>query len=71
MNNQDNERTMPFGRLMHNIKEELEENNPRFIKALNEELSKDGTLALKVRFGQPVYIQFIEPPQKGDIPKLQ
>lgn len=57
--------TVPFSRILNSIKDELEEGNPKFTKALNNALSNDGTLAVKAKFGQVVDIQFL-PDKKDD-----
>ncbi len=44
--------TTPFIRILQNIKDELDEGNPQFTKIIDEALNKDGTLALKVAFGE-------------------
>lgn len=44
--------TTTFIRILQNIKDELDEGNPQFTKIIEEALNKDGTLALKVAFGE-------------------
>jgi hypothetical protein len=57
--------TVAFSRILNSIKDELEESNPKFTKALNDALNNDGTLAVKAKFGQVVDIQFL-PENKED-----
>ncbi len=54
----DNQKTTPFSRILLKIKDELEDKNPTFVKVIDEALSKDGTLAMKVHFGQLTELTF-------------
>lgn len=58
-----NKNTILFSRILLNIKDELEEGNPKFTKILNDTLSNDGTLALKSKFGQAPQIHFTPEPK--------
>lgn len=59
MNREENKKNVSFSRILQNIKDELEEGNPKFTKIVHEVLMNDGSLALKAKFGQSVEIRFL------------
>ena len=60
--------SIPFSRVLQLIERELKEENPKYTAIVEEALKKDGTLAIKVKFGALVDIKFL-PENTEDSPE--